>query len=137
MKKLFLTITVLGALTFNSFAQDANRKAAGQQPELTIEQRVDKETAKATAALGLTDTQKAKFKQFTLDRFNANKPLREKAKASTSKTEKQALHAQMKANTEKYFTSVNGILTAEQQPKWADHKKKMDAKHADKASHLE
>ncbi len=134
MKKLFLTIAVLGALAFNSFAQDANRKAAGQQPELTIEQRAEKETTKATAALGLTEAQKVKFKQFTLDRFNTNQPLREKAKASSDKAQKQALHSQMKANTDKYFANVNGILTAEQQPKWADHKKKFDEKHKDQSN---
>jgi len=132
MKKLFLTIAVLGAFAFNSFAQDANKKA-GQEPQLTIEQRADKETQKAVVALSLSDTQKAKFKQFTIERFTANQPLREKAKATTNKADKDAIHAQMKANTDKYFTSVNGILTAEQQPKWADHKKKMDAKHADRS----
>ena len=133
MKKLILTITVLGALAFNSFAQDGNKKAQGQEPQLTIDQRADKETSKAAVVLTLTDAQKVKFKQFTVDRFTANQPLREKAKATTNKAEKETLHAQMKANTDKYFTNVNGILTAEQQPKWADHKKKMDAKHADRS----
>jgi hypothetical protein len=133
MKKLILTITVLGALAFNSFAQDGSKKAAGQEPQLTIEQRADKETTKAAAALSLTEAQKVKFKQFTIDRFNANQPLREKAKATTNKAEKETIHAQMKANTDKYFANVNGILTAEQQPRWAEHKKKFDAKHADKS----
>lgn len=127
MKKLFLTITVLGALTLTSVAQNAN-KTAGASTELSIEQKADKETAKAATILSLTDAQKVKFKQFTMDRINANKPLREKAKASTDKAEKKALHTQVKANIDKYFASVNGILTAEQQTKWADHKKKAEEK---------
>lgn len=132
MKKLLLTIAALGALTFTAVAQDASKTAAAT--ELTPDQKAENETKKATAALGLTDAQKVKFKQFSVERINANKPLREKAKASADKTEKQTLHAQVKANNEKYFNNVNAILTAEQQPKWAEHRKKVEANHKAKAS---
>jgi hypothetical protein len=131
MKKLFLTISVLSALTFTAAAQ-ADRKPApttaaeAQSPE----ERATNETAKASASLGLNDNQKAKFKQFALDRATANKPLREKGKASTNKAEKQTIHSQLKANNEKFFSSVNAILTPEQQTKWAEHRKKMEAKQA-------
>lgn len=134
MKKLFLTITVLGALTLSSVAQDGNKKAAGSQPQLTVEQKADKETAKATTALGLSDTQKSTFHKLALERFTANKPLRDKAKQSSDKTEKQSLQSQVKANNEKFFTSVNSMLTPEQQTKWADHRKKAQAKH-DRENH--
>ncbi len=126
MKKLFLTIAVFGALTLTSVAQ--NNKTAAASTEMTVEQKADKETARAVTTLNLTDAQKVKFKQFTMERINANKPLRDKAKASTDKAEKKAIHTQVKANNDKYFANVNGILTAEQQPKWADHKKKVDEK---------
>lgn len=132
MKKLFLTIAALGVLTFTAVAQDAGR--ATTSTELSPELKADKETKKATAALGLNDTQKTKFKQLSLERINANKPLREKAKASTDKTEKQSLHSQVKANNEKYYNNVNAMLTPEQQTKWADHKKKMEAKQKGKAT---
>lgn len=136
MKKLILTITVLGALTLTSVAQNGN-KVANTTEQLSPEQKADKETSKATAALGLNDSQKAKFKQFSLDRINANRPLREKAKASTDKTEKQALNTQFKANVEKFFSNVNGILNADQQLKWAEQKKNHEAQAGDKANHLD
>lgn len=127
MKKLFLTIAILGALATNTSAQDAKKPVANSKSELTIEQRAEKETLKATSALGLSDAQKTTFKKLITERFTTNKPIREKAKASTDKAEKQALRKQLKANNEKFFTSVNSMLTAEQQPKWADYRKKMQA----------
>lgn len=127
MKKLFLTITVLGALAFTSVAQNANRNAGAQAP-VTAEQRAEKETAKATTALGLNDSQKATFKKLAIERFNANKPLREKMKSTTNATEKESIHSQVKANNEKFFTTVNAMLTPDQQTKWTDHRKKMQAK---------
>lgn len=130
MKKLFLTISVFSALTFSAVAQ--NEKTAtpsSSQPQLTPEQKADKETAKATSALVLNESQKAKFKQFSLDRITANRALRAKA---TTKEEKQKTHELVKANNDKFFTSVNALLTPEQQTKWVDHKKKMEAKQADR-----
>ena len=127
MKKLFLTIAVLGALATTAVAQDAKKAASNAQPELTVEQKAERETIKATAALGLSDAQKATFKKLATERFTTNKPLREKARASSDKAEKQALRKQLKANNEKFFTSVNSMLTPEQQPKWADYRKKMQA----------
>lgn len=124
MKKLLLTISVLGALTTTAVAQ--NRGAAGSQPELTVEQKAEKETARAANALSLSDAQKATYKKLITERFTANKPLREKAKASSDKAEKQKIREQVKANNEKFFASVNSMLTPEQQTKWADHKKKME-----------
>ena len=125
MKKLFLTIAVLGALATTAVAQDGRKAANNNQPELTVEQKADKETTRAAGALGLSDAQKATFKKLAIERFTANKPLRDKAKASTDKTEKQNLHKQVKANNEKFFSAVGSMLTPEQQTKWADHRKKM------------
>ncbi len=127
MKKLFLTITVLGALATTAVAQDAKKATASNQPELTVEQKADRETKKATGTLSLSDAQKVTFKKLATERFTANKPLRDKAKASTDKTEKQELRKQLRANNEKFFASVNSMLTPEQQTKWADYKKKMEA----------
>jgi LPS O-antigen subunit length determinant protein (WzzB/FepE family) len=124
MKKLFLTIAVLGALATTTMAQNAN-KTANDQPALTVEQKADKETTRATAALGLSDAQKATFKKLAIERFSANKPLREQGRATTDKTQRQSIHDQIKKNNEKFFTSVNSMLTPEQQTKWADHRKKM------------
>ncbi len=133
MKKLLLTICALSALTFSGLAQ-GSKTAQPATEQQTPEERATKETNMIAANLGLTDAQKTKFKQFALDRVAANKPLKEKIRnAATTKEERQTIHAQVKANNEKFFANVNGMLTAEQQPKWADHKKKVEAKQADKA----
>jgi hypothetical protein len=72
-----------------------------------------------------------------LERINTVSPLKEKAHATTDKAQKQAIHAQIKTAREKFFNDVNGILTADQQVKWANHKKQMDAKEAENANHHE
>lgn len=133
MKKLFLTITVLGALAFTSVAQNANRKAAGTP--VTAEQKAEKETAKATSALGLNESQKTTFNKLAIERFNANKPLREKMKTASTPTEKDAIHTQIKANNDKFFNTVNAMLTPDQQTKWADHRKKMQERQKSNAQH--
>lgn len=136
MKKLFLTLAAVSALTFTSIAQDAKKQGtASEQAPLTPEQRADKETTKATTALSLNEDQKAKFKTYALDRIRSNRALREKAKASTDKTEKQKLHQEAKANNDKFYNNVNSILNADQQVKWADHKKKQEAKKAADKQH--
>jgi len=124
MKKLLLTIAVSGALASTSMAQDAN-KAANNQSTMTVEQKADKETAKATAVLSLSDTQKATYKKLAVERFSANKPLREQVKTTTDNTQKQLINDKINKNIEKFFASVNSILTPEQQVKWAEHRKKM------------
>lgn len=131
MKKLFLTIAVFGALATTAIAQDARKAGTNNQSELTIEQRVDKQTTKATTALGLSEAQQVTFKKLVTERITANKSIRDKAKASNDKAEKKGLHEQIKANNEKFFASVNSMLTPEQQTKWANHRKKMQEKNKD------
>ena len=125
MKKLFLIITAFSALAFSAVAQNGNRTA--NDAKLTPELRAEKQTDKASANLKLSDAQKSTFKKLSIERINANAPLKEKIKASTNKEEKQNLHKQVKANNEKFHASVNSMLTPEQQTKWAEHKKKMEA----------
>ena len=62
MKKLFLSIAVLSTLTFSAVAQNASKSPASSDQTMTPEQKTDKELAKATEILNLTDGQKAKFK---------------------------------------------------------------------------
>lgn len=133
MKKLLLTICAISALTFSSFAQGDRKAQPSSEQTQTPEEKATKETNMAAANLGLTDAQKIKFKQFSLDRIALNQPLKEKAKnGSTIKEERQTIHAQIKANIEKFFANVNAMLTAEQQPKLTDYRKKMEAKQAEK-----
>ena len=132
MKKLFLTIAAFSALTLTAVAQGDRTTAPASQ--MTPDQKADKETAKVTSALGLNASQQTTFRKLVMERATANKPLREKAKATTNKDEKQKLINQVKANNEKFHTTVNLMLTPDQQTKWADHKKKMEAKR-EKAAH--
>lgn len=127
MKKILLTLAAFSALTFTAAAQNDAKTAP--QENMTPEQKADKETKNATEKLGLSTDQAAKFKVYSLERARSNKALREQAKNS-SKEERQKLREQRKVNNEKFFNYVNGILTAEQQVKWAEHKKKMQEKQA-------
>lgn len=129
MKKLFLTLAAFSALTFSAVAQNNQKTAGSEQAAMTPEQKADKETKNATTRLGLNADQQAKFKVYSLERARTIRALKEKAKATSNKDEKQKLRAEGKAVNDKYFTNVNSILNADQQVKWAEHKKKMDAKH--------
>ena len=132
MKKLLLTICAVGALTLTGAAQGERKSApAGSETQMTPEQRAESQTKKAIAVLNLTATQQTEFKKLLLDKIKLNQPLKEKAKSTTDANEKQKLIGQVKANNEKFYTSVNAMLTAEQQPKWAEHKKKMEAKQGE------
>ncbi|MBN8694822.1 MAG: hypothetical protein J0L69_16630 [Bacteroidetes bacterium] len=132
MKKILLTLAAFSALTFTAAAQNDAKKAA--QENMTPEQRADKETKNATEKLGLSTDQAAKFKVYSLERARSNKALREQAK-TTSKEERPKLKEQRKANNDKFFANVNSILNAEQQVKWAEHKKKMQEKQAKNEAH--
>lgn len=132
MKKLLLTLAAFGALTFTAAAQNDAKKAA--QENMTPEQKADKETKHATEKLGLSADQAAKFKVYSLERARSNKALREQAK-NTPKEERSKLKEQRKANHDKFFANVNSILNAEQQTKWAEHKKKMQEKQAKNEAH--
>lgn len=132
MKKILLTLAAFSALTFTAAAQNDAKKAA--QENMTPEQRADKETKNATEKLGLSADQAAKFKVYSLERARSNKALREQAK-TTSKEERPKLKEQRKANNDKFFANVNSILNAEQQVKWAEHKKKMQEKQAKNEAH--
>lgn len=130
MKKLLLTIAAFSAFTFVSTAQNNSKTATStEQAAMTPEQKADKETKHAVGKLGLNDAQQAKFKVYALDRARSNKALREKGKNAT-KEERLKYRAEAKANNDKFYANVNTILTSDQQVKWAEHKKKMDEKHA-------
>lgn len=135
MKKLFLTIAAISALTFVSKAQNNSKTAEStEQTTMTPEQKADKETKTAVVKLGLDEAQQAKFKVYALDRARSNKALREKGKTAT-KEERLKYRAEAKTNNDKFHANVNTILTPDQQVKWAEHKKKMDEKHAKNQAH--
>jgi hypothetical protein len=130
MRKLVLSIAIVGLFATAAQAQDAKKQPVKTQTSQTAEQQAEEQTKKAVAILGLTDDQQAKFKAFAIEKMNVIVPIREKAQATTDKTQKQALQGEVKAAREKFFTNVNGILNPDQQTKWAEHKKKMQEKEA-------
>lgn len=132
MKKLALTLLAFGALTFAGYSQPARKSAPAQQQHAgSPEERAEKQAANATKKLGLNDTQRAKFKDLSLARIKANKPLREQMKTAKDQATKDNLDKQIKANNETFFAGVKAMLTPEQLPKWEETRKEIEAKHAD------
>jgi periplasmic protein CpxP/Spy len=132
MKKLLLTIAAFSALTFAGIAQNDTAQPA---QKLSPEQRADKQTDKVATHLNLSDAQKSAFKKLTMERINQNQPLKQKMNATKNKEERTAIQNQIKANNDKFFASVNSMLTPEQQTKWVEHRKKMEAGHKDPDHH--
>ncbi|MGZ3884842.1 MAG: hypothetical protein ACXVPQ_04955 [Bacteroidia bacterium] len=126
MKKLLLSFAMVGLFSTAVLAQNGNKTASQNQSQKTTDQKADEQTKKATEKLSLTADQQAKFRAFAVEKINTVTPLREQAKATTDKSQKQAIHAQVKAAREKFVNSVNGILTPDQQTKWSAMKEKME-----------
>lgn len=127
MKKVILALAIVAGLTGTSHAQEPVKKGKTEKADktkLTPEERAKKSTNRAEKELGLNADQKAKWEAATLERINANQPLREKMKGSTTPDERKTLHSQAKANMEKFDANVNGFLTAEQQEAWTKMKEK-------------
>ncbi len=131
MKKLILSLALVTGLTMLTKAQDLPAK----QP--TKEHKTPEEHAKhgsewAAKNLGLDAAQKSKWESAALTRINANAPLREKLKGSTTPDERKATHKEMKANMDKFDSDVNLFLTADQKVKWEKIKADKKAKHKGK-----
>ncbi|MDX2172693.1 MAG: hypothetical protein SFY56_06190 [Bacteroidota bacterium] len=130
MKKLMLSLALVTGLALASSAQDSPTSKTGTQKKQHTPEEHAKHGAKwATKNLGLTADQTPKWEAAALTRINANAPLREKLKGSTTPDERKATHQQMKANMEKFDAEVNGFLTPEQKTKWEKIKADKKAKH--------
>lgn len=128
MKKLILSLAVFTLTAGTVLAQDAEKSGKGQGKGQSMKNSTPEERAKqrANAAekkLGLTADQKVKFEAAVLERINANMPLREKLKGSTTPEERKATREQIKANHDKFETTVDAFLTPEQKSKWETAKK--------------
>lgn len=138
MKKLILSAVALTVLCLGQMnAQTANAPAANQDQKapMTPEQEAAKHATKLTTQLGLNDEQKAKVQALDLDRINANRALRDKERAAANnEEERKTLRQQVKANNDKFQSSVMDILTPEQKTKWEEQKKEMKEKKEEKNS---
>ncbi len=119
MKKLGLVLGVAGLLAFISPSVVAqNKQASVTQPKESIEEKAEKQAAKATKEIGLNDEQRSKFKKFASDRLYKITPLKEKMNATADATEKANLKKQIEAINTEYIDRVNLMLTPEQQQKF-------------------
>ncbi|MBI2721159.1 MAG: hypothetical protein HYX39_03180 [Bacteroidetes bacterium] len=133
-KILFATALILG-LTVTLQAQKTTpsiQKEKQQQAPMTPEERAKKNVKWAEKELGLNSDQKSKWEAAALERINANAPLHEKIKGSTTPEERKAIHAQAKINNEKFNTSVEAFLTPDQKAKWTQAKEKRKQNQKDK-----
>lgn len=130
MKKLVLIIAVSAASVFHIHAQSGqggggNSGYSKQSPE----DRANKDAEWAEQQLGLSADQKVKWHDASLQKINANEPIREKMKATSDQSEKQTLGAQMRENSQKFDVTVSAFLTADQKTKWDQVKEERKEGH--------
>lgn len=136
MKKLML-LAVLSALSTPQLqAQEPASpplaaETKSERPKKTPEERARKDADWAEKKLDLNADQKTKWQAASLQRIQANTPLREKMRSSADKAEKQKLGTQLRDNGKKFEEAVNGFLTPDQKTKWdqAKKEKKEHRKH--------
>lgn len=139
MKKLFLMAISLMAATFvpsTICAQDATTSATTQQntarlqrPKFDPEKMAERRVAEMTKKYSLTADQQAKLKtlfkeQAASRKHNGNGGPRGQRQKLT-KEQRDSIHTAMKAEREKFDTSLKSILTDEQ---YANYKKDEQAR---------
>ena len=128
-----LSLALVTGLALTSIAQDTKgASATTEKKQHTPEEQAKKSTEWAVKNLGLDADQKTKWQAAVLERATANAPLHEKMKGATTPEDRKAARQQVKGNMEKFNTTVNTFLNADQKTKWekfkADKKAKHDAK---------
>jgi aspartate oxidase len=132
MKTLILVLA--GALSAGTTLKSQVKDKAPQQavktiPAKTAEERSKKDANRAAEKLGLDELQKSKWQAASLERINANEPLKARMKASSDKSERQKTALLLKDNAKKFDETVNGFLTDDQRAKWAQVKKERKEAH--------
>ena len=131
MKKIILTALAIATIQLAQAQQTAapvqSTEAPAQKQAPTPEQAATRQTAHLQKVLTLTDDQKAKIYQASLNRNTAIKQLREK-----NMENRKALKAEVKPVKEQFVKDVNATLTPEQQKKWEayrlEQKQKQEAR---------
>lgn len=120
MKRLSFVLGMAGfVLLTNPFSIQAQTMAKkSTNTAVSIEDKAERQAAKATKELGLNDEQRSKFKKFAADRLYKVQPINEKIQTTSDETEKANLKAQKKQINEEFFNNVNSILTPAQQEIW-------------------
>lgn len=123
---------------FGTSLLSQNPKGNGPHPnkntKLSNEERIKKETEKATIQLALSADQKIKWETASRERILANSPYKEKLEGSTTPEERKLVRAQMELNAIKFDTSVSAFLSDDQKVKYEAFKKerKNKQKHPNK-----
>ncbi len=133
MKKIVFSIVFLSGLSLASLAQEHNHQGGGGQhngggqhqgggqgggQRMTTQQRAQKLTQYMTTSLTLTADQQQK-----VGVLNESKAVQDSTTRAKYKADMQAGQTEMKANRDKYNTSLKTILTADQATKWEALKK--------------
>ncbi len=137
MKKLILSLALVTGLAVTAQVQSQNNTDANSavtskkasKKNLSPEEKAKHQAEKAEKELTLTAEQKTKWQSASLERINANEPMREKMKGSTTPEDRKALRSQAKANDDKFVATVIAFLTPDQKTKFEQLKKDMKAKH--------
>lgn len=130
MKKIMLVLALVAGFTSASVAQEEKKEQPkGGKTSMSLEDRAKRSANRAEKELSLTADQKSKWETATLERLKANAPLREKMKGSTTPDERKKIHAEAKANIEKFQTTVRGFLNADQKAKFDAKCEELKKKH--------
>ncbi len=122
-KIIFAALLFVFFCAVNVQAQKKGKQGQAQTTPLTPEQKAQKTQKHLQKKLGLSQDQAMNVYDMTLAHINKLQALKAQ-KAGGQKIEGAA--KQEKAN---YETSINSLLTAEQQQKWLQLKTEMKAKH--------
>jgi predicted component of type VI protein secretion system len=127
MRKLFLVLSLAvlgtGVASVESMGKD---RVKGKRVEArthvfqqgnpgTPQERAEQLTASMTQELSLTADQTAKVKEINLSRFNEQREMRQKARASG---DREAVREQMQTMRKKYDDQMKAVLTEEQFAKY-------------------
>jgi Spy/CpxP family protein refolding chaperone len=128
MKHAMLTLGFVAALAtgLQAQSQEAMPSPASQQQatkQLSPSERAKKDAERAGKQLSLSEDQKAKWEAASLERINANTPIKQKLESCTTPEERKTYRSQLRANQEKYHTTVTALLTPEQKAKYDQMKK--------------
>lgn len=122
-RNLMLATALVGLFAIELRAQNPNQGGGNQygnqqRENLTPQQRAQKDADRAEKQLALTADQKARWGAAALERANANEPLQQKMKASTTPDERKSIRNQMEGNKEKFNAAIASILTPDQKAKY-------------------
>jgi hypothetical protein len=127
MKRLFLISLALVLVNKAGNAQDAvnpqQLPSKVEHKQLSLDERVKQNSAKAEKELLLNTDQKLKWETASRQRMEANEPLRKKLEGSTTPQERKEIRGQMKINNDNFDKAVNAFLNDNQKIKFQTLKK--------------